>query len=162
MDNQQMLSYYNDYQQKLFSQALKLTESEQDAKDLIQDTLFRILKNANDFTVGTNFMAWASTILRNSFINNYRRKRRFQKIVDTEGGFSFERRNVTNEGESILNMKELYNAIEELDETYRIPFLMTYQGYKYEEIAQITGSPLGTVKSRIFIARRRLQQRISA
>ena len=71
MQHQEMLSKYQSNEYWLYRQALRFTENEQDARDLIQDTLVSILKNAKSFTQGTNFMAWANTILRNTFINKY-------------------------------------------------------------------------------------------
>ena len=144
---------------KAFS--LKLTGNSDDAADLYQDTALRIITNADKYRQGTNFKAWAVTIMRNIFINNYRKKVRRNLIVDqTPNNYYINSgdRQVTNEGETGVEYKELIKLVDELADDFRIPFLMAYEGYKYDEIAEELGSPLGTIKSRIFFARRKLQK----
>lgn len=141
--------------------SLKLTGNSDDAADLYQDTALRIITNADKYRQGTNFKAWAVTIMRNIFINNYRKKVRRNLIVDqtpnnyyiNSGG-----RQVENHGESNIEYKELVKLVDQLADDFRIPFIMAYEGYKYDEIAEELGSPLGTIKSRIFFARRKLQK----
>ncbi|MCB0521830.1 MAG: RNA polymerase sigma factor [Lewinellaceae bacterium] len=141
--------------------SLKLTGSESDANDLYQDTAYRIISNADKFQADTNFKAWAVTIMRNIFINNYRKKMRRGVILDqtpnnyyiNSGGQLIE-----NDGETRMAYKELLRMVSALPEDFKRPFWMAYKGYKYDEIAEKLDAPLGTIKSRIFFARRKLQK----
>ena len=143
--------------------ALKLTGSSSDAEDLYQDTALRIIMHADKFNEGTNFKAWAVTIMRNIFINNYRKKSKANTIIDdTEnlyyintGGAA-----INNEAESNMILDELSGLIDSLDDSIKVPFMMHYQGFKYQEIADQLDLPLGTVKSRIFFARKELKDKL--
>ena len=154
---------YNQFQEispSLRAFSMALTQSEADANDLYQDTVFKVISNAEKFRQGTNFKAWAVTIMRNLFINNYRKKMRRNTLLDqTPNNYFIDSNqvNAPNEGESDATYQELLRMVAELPDDLRIPFWMAYQGYKYEEISRKLGSPLGTIKSRIFFARRRLQ-----
>lgn len=144
---------------KAFS--MKLTGNTDDAEDLYQDTALRIITNADKYRQGTNFKAWAVTIMRNIFINNYRKKVRRNLIIDqTPNNYYINsgERPVANDGETLVAYKELVAMVDRLDDDFKVPFMMAYQGYKYDEIAEELGSPLGTIKSRIFFARRKLQK----
>ena len=141
--------------------SLKLTGNSVDAEDLYQDTAVRIITNAEKYKQGTNFKAWAVTIMRNIFINNYRKKVRRNMIIDqTPNNYYLNsgEQTVINEGESSVAFGELVAMVDALPEEFKRPFIMAYQGYKYEEIAEELGSPLGTIKSRIFFARKKLQK----
>lgn len=141
--------------------SLKLTGNNVDAEDLYQDTALRIITNADKYNPGTNFKAWAVTIMRNIFINNYRKKVRRNMIIDqTPNNYYLNSgdKTVNNHGESNVAYGELIKMVNSLPEDFRKPFIMAYQGYKYEEIAEQLGSPLGTIKSRIFFARKKLQK----
>lgn len=141
--------------------SLKLTGNSNDAEDLYQDTALRIITNADKYNPGTNFKAWAVTIMRNIFINNYRKKVRRNMIIDqTPNNYYLNSgdRVVENGGETSVAFKELMALVNDLPEDFRQPFLMAYAGYKYDEIAEELDSPLGTIKSRIFFARKKLQK----
>jgi len=141
--------------------SLKLTGNYNDAADLYQDTAVRIITNADKYNQGTNFKAWAVTIMRNIFINNYRKKVRRNMIVDqTPNNFYLNsgEEKVANDGEHDVSFGELMRLVDTLPTDFREPFLMAYDGFKYEEIAEELGSPLGTIKSRIFFARKKLQK----
>lgn len=141
--------------------SLKLTGNNVDAEDLYQDTALRIITNADKYNPGTNFKAWAVTIMRNIFINNYRKKVRRNMIIDqTPNNYYLNSgdRMVSNEGEMNVAFGELLKLVNALPEDFRKPFMMAYHGYKYDEIADELGSPLGTIKSRIFFARKKLQK----
>ena len=143
---------------QLYAFAMSLTKDQFEAEDLYQDTLFLAIKNSNKFRVGTNFMAWMKTIMRNSFINGYRRKKRFMNYVnDKVTAYFNEGPQIRNEAESKIMMDELSEIIEDIDERFKTPFKLFYKGYSYEEIANDLELPLGTVKSRIFIARRKIR-----
>ncbi len=141
--------------------SLKLTGNNDDAEDLYQDTAVRIITNAEKYNPGTNFKAWAVTIMRNIFINNYRKKMRRSMIIDqTPNNYYLNSgdKTVINDGEMTVAFKELMEMVDKLPDDFRTPFLMAYEGYKYDEIAEKLESPLGTIKSRIFFARKKLQK----
>ena len=143
---------------KAFS--MKLTGNVVDADDLYQDTAFRILSNADKYKEGTNFKAWAITIMRNIFINNYRKKQRRDTILDqTDNNFYINSGNhkVLNDGESNMNYKEILRMVSSLPDEFKRPFWLAYKGFKYDEIAEELDAPLGTIKSRIFFARKKLR-----
>lgn len=143
--------------------ALKLTQDHEDANDLVQETMLKAFKNKDKFEEGTNLKGWLYTIMKNIFINNYRRMVKGNIFTDdTEGQFYINQASFTdkNEGERNLVMKEINTAIGELADNLKIPFLMSFEGYKYEEIAEQLNVPLGTVKIRIHVARQRLMERL--
>jgi RNA polymerase sigma-70 factor, ECF subfamily len=142
--------------------AYKLTKNPEDSKDLYQETAFRALTNQDKFRPGTNLKAWMFTIMRNIFINNYRKKAKSNTIFDaTDNQFYLNSgpasQTVNNAAESGILMQELQGMVDKLDDSIRVPFLMHYYGYKYQEIAEQLDLPLGTVKSRIFFARKELK-----
>ena len=151
-------------QDNMLNFAYMLTSNRDDAYDLLQDTTLKVLANADKYTDNTNFKGWVFTIMRNIFINNYRRVVRSATIIDQtedcyhlnisqDSGFE------TPEGSFAAN--EISAAIEAFPEKYRVPFSMHVAGYKYNEIAEKLDLPLGTIKSRIFFARQELQQRFA-
>jgi RNA polymerase sigma-70 factor (ECF subfamily) len=148
----------------LNSFAYSLTKNAEDARDLYQETAFRALTNREKFNPGTNFKAWLFTIMKNIFINNYRKKVKANTIIDsTDNQYYLNSGDnaISNKAESSIMMKELTQMVDKLDDSIRIPFLMHYQGYKYQEIADYLQLPLGTVKSRIFFARKELKTNIT-
>jgi RNA polymerase sigma-70 factor (ECF subfamily) len=143
--------------------ALRLTKNLDDAKDLYQETVFKILTNINKFKVGTNIKAWSYTIMRNTFINGYRKKQRRNTISDsTDENYYLNSAQdiVPNDGETMIAIQEMEQEINLLRDDWRIPFLMHYTGFKYQEIADHLELPLGTVKSKIFHARKHLQSKL--
>ncbi len=140
--------------------ALNLTREREDALDLVQETYYRAIANQDKFHEGTNLKAWLMTIMKNIFINNYRKASKRNTILDASDNlFMLNSRDaaIANQAERDFVMKDLIRAINSLDIEYRRPFLMHYQGFKYEEIAEDLSLPLGTVKSRIFFARKQMQ-----
>lgn len=147
----------------LQSFAYNLTKNVEDAKDLFQETAFRALTNREKFNPGTNFKAWLFTIMKNIFINNYRKKTKANTIMDSTDNLFYINsgsNSIANSGESNVMMQELTKMVEKLDDSIKVPFLMHYKGYKYQEIAEDLDLPLGTVKSRIFFARKELKDQI--
>ena len=143
--------------------AITLTRDNETAKDLMQETLFRALANKDKYNVGTNIKAWLYTIMRNIFINNYRRKAKQNTIFDsTPNDFLLDYNQVTvgNPAELNLKLKEIKTAIHNLPHIFRNPFLLYYDGYKYHEIAEMLAEPLGTIKSRIHFARKLLKNQL--
>ena len=161
------IEFYNRFDQLstlLQAFAYNLTKNGEDAKDLFQETAFRAMTNREKFRPGTNFKAWLFTIMKNIFINNYRKRTKANMIMDsTENLFYLNsgRETIANGGETNMLMKEMTQMIERLDDSIRVPFLMHYRGFKYQEIADYLNLPLGTVKSRIFFARKDLKEQIS-
>ena len=156
----QFMKQFSSFQDKLFSFALRLTHNQEDARDLMQETALRAYGNRDKFKVGTNFKGWLTTIMRNTFINNYRREKKRKMVNEPLDTFLFaiENRNtVSNDAFSQLPMQELEGLFEEIGEAYSTPFLMFYRGYHYDEIAEYMQIPMGTVKSRIFFARKKLK-----
>ncbi|HQW84183.1 MAG TPA: RNA polymerase sigma factor [Ferruginibacter sp.] len=144
--------------------AITLTRDMESAKDLIQETLYKALANKDKFNDGTNIKAWLYTIMRNIFINNYRRAAK-QKVVfnSTAKEFllDFSQVAIANTAETNLSLKEIKEAVYHLPEIFKIPFELYIEGYKYHEVADILSEPLGTIKSRIHFARKLLKQQLS-
>ncbi len=143
--------------------AYNLTQNKDDAKDLYQETAFRAMSNREKFMPDTNFKAWSFTIMKNIFINNYRKKVKANTIMDSTDNLYYLNsgsRQEENGGDATILIKELKDLIEKLDDSIKAPFLMHYQGFKYQEIADHFKLPLGTIKSRIFFARRELKDQI--
>jgi RNA polymerase sigma-70 factor (ECF subfamily) len=149
----------------LHSFAYNLTKNTEDAKDLYQETTYRALFNRDKFQPDTNFKAWMFTIMKNIFINNYRKKVKANTVLDnTENQFylnSFSH-SAANAAEGSILLKEVNSLVASLDDSIRVPFLMHFEGFKYQEIADELNLPLGTVKSRIFFARKELKEKILA
>lgn len=144
--------------------ALKLTHNTEDANDLVQETMLKAFKNSEKFENGTNLNGWLYTIMRNIFINNYRRMVKSHIFVDsTENQFYINSGKSTarNNGEANIAMQEINNAIDDLNTNLKTPFMMSFTGYKYEEIASKLSIPLGTVKIRIHCARQKLKEKLS-
>ena len=140
-----------------------LTANEEEAKDLVQDTNYKALTNRDKFQPDTNLKAWTYTIMKNTFINNYRRKVKANTIVDTTEDLYY--LNTTKEAkyeapDSNLAAEEINRNIKRLDEEQRMPFEMHNQGYKYKEIADKLDLSIGTVKSRIFFTRKKLMEKL--
>ena len=127
-------------QSELHRFAYKLTADRDEANDLLQETSLKALDNMDKYMPDTNFKGWMYTIMRNIFINNYRKVVRDQTFVD--------------------RTDNLYHMNQSLESEYRIPFAMHISGFKYREIAEKLSLPLGTVKSRIFFTRQRLQSQL--
>ncbi len=148
-------------QSNLLSFALKLTLNKDEAHDLVQDTTLKALNNEEKFVDNANFKGWMFTIMRNIFINNYRKNVRENTVIDTsedlyqlnlsqDSGFG------APDGAFAIN--EISDFISKFPAEYREPFSMHIAGYKYEEIAERLETPLGTIKSRIFLTRKKLRK----
>jgi len=146
--------------------AMNLAKDKTMADDLFQETALNAFRHKDKFRKDTNMKAWLSTIMKNSFINQYRKRQRrskiYQRATVREGySSSLSGKSIHNEGEVNISVEEITKLIDRLDENFRIPFLMTYQGYKYEEIQAAMGdAPMGTIKSRIHQARKILKKQI--
>ena len=143
--------------------ALRLTKDMEDANDLLQETIMKAFSNREKYTDGTNLKAWMYTIMKNTFITNYQRMMRKNTFIDTTDNMHY----LNSSSETIENsaygkfaMKDINKAIEKLDDTYKVPFLMHFKGFKYYEIAEKLNIPIGTVKNRIHIARKELKYQL--
>lgn len=144
--------------------AVNLTKNNETANDLYQETLYKALANKEKYNSGTNIKAWLFTIMRNIFINDYRRNAKRRTVFDnTPEDYLINLRQVSisNSAESSLRQKEIEAAVEALPETFKVPFKLYFEGYKYQEISEYLDEPLGTIKSRIHFARKLLKEQIN-
>jgi RNA polymerase sigma-70 factor (ECF subfamily) len=151
------------YEKMLRPFAFNLTKSREESEDLIQDTFFRAIANQEKFAEGTNIKAWLFTIMRNIFINNYRRNQKRNTVTDTSDNqylLNSTKKIERNDSERSFIAEDIEKAMVEVSKDFTEPFMMYYNGFKYQEIAEKLDLPLGTVKSRIFFARKELQARL--
>ena len=152
-------------QANLLNFAYQLTSSREAAQDLVQDTTLKVLDNESKYVDNVNFKGWVFTIMRNIFINNYRRRVRSATVVDTTEDLyhlNLSQESGLETPEGSFGAKEISGIIRDFRDEYRVPFNMYIAGYKYSEIAEKMSLPLGTVKSRIFFARKRLQSMLKS
>lgn len=142
--------------------AITLTKDSEQARDLFQETLYRALANQEKYNVGTNIKAWLYTIMRNIFINSYRKKAKQKTVFDSTPNDFLLNSNWSTSNEAIdnISIKEIKQTIFNLPEIFKKPFMLYFEGYKYHEIAQQLEEPLGTIKSRIHFARKLLKKEI--
>lgn len=145
-------------QTNLLNFAYTLTLNRDDAEDLVQDTALKALDNEDKYVDGTNFKAWIFTVMRNVFINNYRRASRASVVVDTSEDLyqiNVPVEDAESNPDDSYSLQEISEIIDRFPDEYRIPITMHLAGYHYSEISKRIGVPLGTIKSRIFYARKR-------
>ncbi len=145
--------------EKLHRYALSLTSNSIKADDLLQETMYKALSYRDKFTQNTNFKAWVYTIMKNTFINDYRRNIKMKNTFSSTGNelhLTFLEDMSHPSPESVYSSGEIMSKIEKLHDDYKIPFTMFVEGFKYKEIAEELELPLGTVKSRIFFTRKKL------
>lgn len=148
-------------QGNLLSFALKLTLNRDEANDLVQDTTLKALNNQDKFVDNANFKGWMLTIMRNIFINNYRKAARENTVVDASDDMfrlNFSQDSGIETPDGAFTVSEISSILKKFPDDFRIPFSMHVAGYKYEEIAAKINMPLGTVKSRIFFTRKKLRE----
>jgi RNA polymerase sigma-70 factor (ECF subfamily) len=159
-DFDQLIVRHSEYLQPF---AISLTQDTDDAADLCQETMLRALMYRDKYALGTNLKAWLYTIMRNTFINSYRRNKPMVRIAHPDGiesAFEAAGMAAKNEGYSRLRVKEITKALDEIPAIFRLSFELYYTGYKYAEIAKLLGEPLGTIKSRIHFARKALTMQL--
>ena len=137
--------------------AITLTKDHESAKDLCQETLYKAFAYRDQYKPGTNIKAWLYTIMRNIFINEYRRNGRKKLVIDA---IKHSQTQSVLSSELNLRLKEISNAIHQLPSIFKTACLLYLQGYKYHEIAFALNEPLGTIKSRIHFAKKMLQKQI--
>jgi RNA polymerase sigma-70 factor, ECF subfamily len=144
--------------------AFSLTADRDDARDLVQETFMKALKYYDKFVHDSNFKAWIFAIMRNTFINNYRRNKCYGSYskVSCKGLFmNYPNASGVDNPDSVYTTKELEQIVEALDDNFKMPFKMHHEGFKYKEIAKKLDLNLGTVKSRIFFARKKLMRQLT-
>ena len=161
----------NDFDKKIAGEllplrnyALSLTHDMDDTKDLVQETILKAYRYRAKFQEGTNLRGWLYTILKNSFINNYRRDMKRNTFLDSTDNSYFidlPSHKIDNDAETKFIRKDLDHAIDDLAFDLRVTFKLNTEGYKYHEIADVLNEPLGTIKSRIHFARKLLKTQIS-
>jgi RNA polymerase sigma-70 factor (ECF subfamily) len=137
--------------------AISLTRDHEEAKDLCQQTLYKAFAYREKYEQGTNIKAWLFTIMRNIFINDYRRNARKKIVLDT---VKYSKTLYANSSEINLRLREIETAIHRLPSIFKTACLLYLQGYKYHEIALALNEPLGTIKSRIHFAKKVLQKQL--
>ncbi len=146
----------HDYSGSLQSFALNFTKDIEDANDLVQDTLLKAVTYYSKFKEGTNLKGWLFTIMRNTFINNYRRMVKTNTLITQSEDISSANLHYSatrNAVESKFVMGDIHKALATLQPEYYVPFIKYFEGYKYHEIAEELDIPIGTVKTRIHVAR---------
>lgn len=164
MPHSKFAQEFNGHSSYLRRFALKLTKDKNAAEDLFQETALSAFRHEKSYQPNTNFKAWLSTIMKNSFINQYRKNKKRNELQDhtPEDYFlNHTKETISNDGEMNIQMQELLQLISGLKESYRTPFLMAYQGYKYDEIQAVMDLPLGTIKSKIHHARKILRNKVT-
>ncbi|SKB64162.1 RNA polymerase sigma-70 factor, ECF subfamily [Sphingobacterium nematocida] len=149
----------------LKSYARNFTKDQEDANDLVQDTVVKAITYFNNFRDGTNLKGWLYTIMKNTFINNYRRLTKTNTFITQEEEISPSNLMVSahlNAGENKFVMEDINTALSTLAEEYYTPFTMYFEGYKYNEIADHLQIPIGTVKTRIHVARKMMKKSLAA
>lgn len=154
-----------EYQRSLKSFAYGFTNNDEEANDLLQETYLKALTYKDKFQAKTNLKAWLYTIMRNTFINNYRKAVRANTIIDSTDEQYFINTAATSKGEhnpdSVYAHAQIAKVVSQLDDEYKVPFEMYNTGFKYKEIADELDLPIGTIKSRIFLARKKLMAQLA-
>lgn len=141
--------------------ALSLTHNMEDARDLIQETYLKAISYRDKFVDNTNLKAWTFTIMKNTFINNYRRAVKANTTFDHTDDLYYlnlSKESGSESPDSKMRTTEIEKSINELEDEFRVPFLMHLKGFKYKEIAEKLNLKIGTVKSRIFFTRKKLME----
>lgn len=143
--------------------AYRLTKDNEDANDLLQETVLKAYSNKDKFQEGTNLKAWMYTIMKNTFITNYQRMVRKNTFIDTTDNYHFINTSSSiaeNKASGNFVLRDVNRAIDRLKDAYKVPFTMYFNGFKYHEIADHLDIPIGTVKNRIHIARKELKDEL--
>ncbi|MDL2311609.1 RNA polymerase sigma factor [Bacteroidales bacterium OttesenSCG-928-B11] len=149
------------FDQGLRQYARSLTMNHEDASDLVQDTYMKVMQNSDYYKEDTNLKAWVYTIMKNTFINNYRRKQRSKVVVEQREDLYHLNNFVSSPSDAAdmnFYVKDINEKILEKKEDQRKPFEMFLDGFKYQEIADEMNISIGTVKSRIFFTRKKLME----
>lgn len=143
----------------------RFTKDQEESEDLIQDTILKALTYRDKFQQNTNLKGWLYTIMRNTFINNYRKNQRSKTTLDdTKESYYLHvpDTHTFNKPDSTFEYRDIMKCVNEIREDLLKPFKMHTEGYKYHEIAEELNIPIGTVKNRIFHARKEIQKKLVA
>lgn len=137
----------------------RFTRNREESKDLVQETLLKALAYRSKFREDTNLSGWLYTIMRNTFINNYRRNNSRRTVSEETLRVTEDHHTFNRPGES-FEFKEVWKNMNTIREELLIPFKMYLTGYKYHEISDHLNVPIGTVKNRIFQARKEIKKKL--
>lgn len=137
--------------------AITLTKDYESASDLCQETLYKAFAYRDKYQPGTNIKAWLYTIMRNIFINDYRRNNRKKVMMES---VKYGQSHYAVSSEVNVRLREINEAIHQLPAIFKTACLLYLDGYKYHEIAHALNEPLGTIKSRIHFAKKILKKQI--
>lgn len=143
---------------------MRYTNDPENANDLIQDTMMKAFKYYAQFEEGSNLKAWLFTIMKNTFINDYRRKVKSQSLISKTEELSYGDLSLSasrNGAEGTMIIKDIEIALKSIPECYLQPFISHFEGFKYHEIAEELDMAIGTVKTRIHVARKLLKEYLS-
>lgn len=143
--------------------AMRFTQNTDDADDLVQDTMLKAIRYASKYTEGTNLKAWLFIILKNTFINDYRRLVKQKSLITTQEDLSSDllfKSSTSNRADDKFMGDDINKAFQQLEPAYSVPFLKYFEGYKYHEISEMLEIPIGTVKTRIHVARHLLKSNL--
>lgn len=163
MDGKEFMKRYDEFYSAFYAFALKLTRDSEEAEDLIQESTYKAYKYRDSFSEGTNFKSWVNTIIKNTFINRYHKRRKRNVVNQPIEDFTFALESkyaVGNMAIHNMSLEQINMIINGISNKYSHSFKMFYEGYSYEEIASITEVPIGTVKSRIFTARKKITEEL--
>lgn len=160
------------YRDQLFKTALRLTRSVEESEDLLQETYLKAYRHYHQFTEGTNLKAWLFRIMKNSFINTYRRNKNrpqmmdFDELRDSGDGFDENAPSTQGPETDILGQEldhEIRDALMALPHHYRMAVLMVdLQGLSYQEVADVLAVPIGTIMSRLYRGRKKIEKALLA
>jgi RNA polymerase sigma factor (sigma-70 family) len=142
----------------------RFTGDREESNDLLQDTLLKALKYQHRFTEQTNLKGWLFTIMRNTFINGYRKSKKSRTILDNTKDswqLNISDNHTFHSPHQNFEYEDLWKNVHQLKDELLVPFKMHVSGYKYHEIADHLSIPVGTVKNRIFHARKEIQKKLA-
>lgn len=143
----------------------RFTKSQEESEDLVQETMLKALTYRDKFKANTNLKGWLYTIMRNTFINKYRKNQRAKTTYDDTKELYYLNvpdTHTFHNPDGSYEFKDIMSSVNQVRDDLRVPFKMHVEGYKYQEIAEHLEIPIGTVKNRIFHARKEIQKKLQA
>ena len=161
MTNQEYSTLFTQNYNKLFKFAKKLTRSEADAKDLLQETAMKAFTNRNQLDNSAKFKSWISTVLYNTYISSFNKKKRRRNLMATNGASKelfFNVSSTSNGAVANLAVEDIEKVTSNIGSKSMSTFKLYYKGYSYQEIADKLDISIGTVKSRINFCRTKMKK----